>query len=174
MKVILIIFFTAIIIVGCGEKKLEIKPDISHNEIKIPEVLFRSDLYDGVSVLEARTHKAGDNVTVFGKIMGSTKPFVDSRASFIIGDPKKLTSCDMKEEDPCKNPWDVCCEETKDIAAATINIQVTDANGKVLKTGLKDVNGLKELSEVIIEGTVAANSSKDAMTINATAIKIVK
>ena len=172
MKLALTIFFTVLLIVGCGEKK--VKPKATETKIEIPKAIFNSDLKTGIPVLEARTHKAGDKVTISGKIMGSPSPFVDGRASFIIADPKKLTSCDRMEEDHCKTPWDVCCESTKDIAAATINIQVTDESGKVLKTGLKGVNGLKELSKVLIEGTVADNSSKDAMTINATAIKVVK
>ena len=172
MKLALTILFTTLLIVGCGEKKVEQKA--TETKVEIPKVLFDIDLKAGIPVLEARTHKAGDKVTVSGKIMGSPSPFVDGRASFIIGDPKKLTSCDLNEDDPCEKPWDVCCEDTKDIAAETLNIQVTDENGKVLKTGLKGINGLKELSEVIIEGTVAANSSADAMTINASAIKIVK
>jgi hypothetical protein len=174
MKYAILILTIAALLTSCGKKEEKTPVKTTKATVTIPTAVFSKDLKEGIPVLEARKNKAGDKVTVTGKIMGNLNPFVDGRAAFILGDPSKLTSCDLMEEDPCKDPWDVCCETTKDIAAATLNIQIVDANGMVFKTGLKGINGLKELSKIIVEGTVADGSTENTMTINATAIKVLK
>ena len=159
------------LMVGCGKKE-EAKTLTEKPKIEIPQSVFSTKMDKGISVLEARKHKAGDKITVQGKIMGSMSPFVEGRASFIIGDPAKLTSCDLKEGDPCETPWDVCCDDSQDIADSTLSIQLVDKNGKVLKTGLKGINGLKELSNVVVEGTVDSSSNEMVMIINAESISV--
>ncbi|MCM8542764.1 MAG: hypothetical protein NE328_21035 [Lentisphaeraceae bacterium] len=173
MKLLLVVA-ASLLVWGCTkETKEPVKEE--KTEAALPSTLFVSEkIADAVPVLEARKLKAGDKVTVQGKIMGNMKPFIDSRASFILGDPAKLQSCDVRPDDECPTPWDVCCEEDKDIAAGTLNIQIVDSTGRVIKTGLEGKSGLKKLSEVVIEGVVASNSSADAMTINAEKIYISK
>ncbi|MCH2208278.1 MAG: hypothetical protein MK132_20735 [Lentisphaerales bacterium] len=173
MKYALMTFLAAVLLASCSKKE-DAKTVVVKPKVEIPQEVFAKKLDKGVAVLEARKGKAGDKITVQGKIMGSPKPFVDGRASFIIGDPAKLTSCDLKEGDPCEVPWDVCCEDSQDIADATLSIQIVDANGKVLKTGLKGINGLKELSNVVIEGTVDSGSTESSMIVNASSITVVK
>jgi hypothetical protein len=107
--------------------------------------------------------------------MGSLHPFVENRASFLIGDPEKITSCEvMGEDDHCKTPWDTCCESPKDIVKSSLNIQVVDDQGRALKAGLKGKGGLKELVHVIVKGKVDANSSPEATIINAGAIQVMQ
>jgi hypothetical protein len=162
-----LLFFTS-----CQEEKstTSAKPTVA--EIKLDPSIFNQKLDAGINVSDARKLKAGDQVIVSGKILGAHSVFVDGRASFVMGDPEKLTSCDLREGDSCKAPWDVCCEDSKDIAANTLSIQLVDEKGMVLKTGLKDKNGLKELALVTIQGTVSPQSSEQAMIINATAIQV--
>ena len=174
MKFVLTILIAATVLVGCSKKEEATKPVVEKAKVQIPESVFAKNLEKGIPVLEARKSKPGDKVTVQGKVMGSLKPFVEGRASFIIGDPAKLTSCDLKEEDPCKDPWDVCCEDSKDIASATLSIQLVDEKGMILKSGLKGVNGLKELSNVVVEGTVNEASTEQSMVINAETISVLK
>jgi len=122
---------------------------------------------------ELRTRVApGDTVVLEAKVMGTETPFVDQRALFVVGDEGTLTSCDLREGDTCKTPWDNCCDDPDAIRAGTATIQVVDAAGNVLKHGLRGVNGLKELSRVRVEGVGAPQSSADALIINATGIEL--
>ena len=118
--------------------------------------------------------KPGDTITLTGKILGREKPFVDDRAAFILGDASALKPCNEIPGDECSTPWDVCCETAEDKLANTATIQLVDAEGRVLKQGLKGVQGLKELSEVTLVGTVAPSSSPEALIVNATAIHVAR
>ena len=94
----LAIITASLLVWGCTEKTEE-KVEEVKTEISLPSTLFTSANIDGaIPVLEARKLKAGDKVTVSGKIMGNRFPFVESRASFILGDPKNsflVTSSQM-------------------------------------------------------------------------------
>jgi hypothetical protein len=122
---------------------------------------------------ELRTQVSpGDSVVLEAKVMGTETPFVDNRALFVVGDEGTLTSCDLREDDHCKTPWDNCCDDPDALRAGTATIQVVDGEGNVLKHGIRGVNGLKELSRVRIEGVVAPQSTADALIINATGIDL--
>jgi hypothetical protein len=114
----------------------------------------------------------GDTVLLKGLVMGTKFPFVDGRAVFILGDEGTLTHCAAMHGDGCPTPWDTCCEPPDVRKAGTATIQVIGPDGRVLTTGLKGMNGLKELSQVTVAGTVAQGASADAFIVNATAIYI--
>ena len=114
----------------------------------------------------------GDKVMIEAKVMGTLEPFVESRALFVVGDEGTLITCDLEEGDTCKTPWDACCEPPEELRVGTATIQVVDANGAVLKHSIREINGLKELSRVRIEGVVAPQSSAEALIINATGIQL--
>ena len=173
MKLLLTVTLS-LFIWGCTKEDKAPAEKVQTESTLPPSLFVNEKISNAVPVLEARKLKAGDKVTVQGKIMGNTNPFIENRSLFILGDPETLTSCDLMPEDECPAPWDVCCETDKDIAAGTLSIQVVDSNGKVLKTGLEGKSGLKKLSTVIIEGVVASNSTADNMTINANKIFVSK
>jgi hypothetical protein len=173
----LILLLIPTLLVACGETPPEgsiDSPNKNSNQVYDFSKLFSTISGKSVSVIEARSLKPGDKVIVTGKVMGSRNPFVTGRASFIIGDPAKLASCDLDEGDGCKTPWDVCCEPSKVIASSTLNIQVLDAEGKVVKTSLKNIEGLTELAMVTVQGTVSHGSSAQSMSINAEIISVKK
>lgn len=125
------------------------------------------------SIHTARTSaKAGDALTLKGRVMGNLKPFVDGRAAFILGDPEKLTPCNANPGDSCETPWDACCDTAEDIKVGTATIQVVDQRGRVLKESIENVNGLKKLSTITVSGTVAPGSNPDLLILNATSIQV--
>lgn len=119
-----------------------------------------------------KTAKAGDTITVTGWVMGNMSPFVEGRAAFILGDPKVVTACNMRPDDHCSTPWDVCCDDPADIKRATATIQVLDSDGRVLKEGIEGVEGIEKLSKLVVTGIVAEGSSEDSLVINAKAIDL--
>lgn len=116
------------------------------------------------------TAQVGDTVTVKGWIMGHLTPFVEGRAAFILGDPEVITACNMRPGDGCDTPWDACCDTPEDKQRGTASIQILGEDGRILKEGLEDVGGLKNLSKLLITGTIAEGSSAENLMINATAI----
>lgn len=118
--------------------------------------------------------KPGDQITLTGLVMGRDQPFVDGRAAFILGDKTVLTPCNEKPGDNCETPWDACCDTNEDKQRATATIQLLGTDDRVLKTGLKGLGGLKELSVVTLTGTVDKASTPEALIINATQIHVAK
>lgn len=134
-----------------------------------------ADAGSAVLIHSARTSaKPGDRLTLKGRVMGSVSPFVDGRAAFVLGDEELITACsDMGDDDHCETPWDACCDSKEDLRNGTATIQVTGADGRVLKEGIEGVGGLNKLSRVVIEGVVAEASGPENLVINATAIDVV-
>lgn len=120
------------------------------------------------------TAKPGDEITLKGEVMGREKIFVDGRASFIMGDPTKLTTCDKIPGDTCATPWDACCDSKELKRVGIASIQIVDAEGRVLDGDIKGTNGLKELSTITVSGTVAENSTEENLIVNATRIRVEK
>lgn len=115
--------------------------------------------------------KVGDAVVVRGRIGGSMNPFIEKRAVFTLMGAA-LKACSDDPNDKCKTPWDYCCDTPEAIAKHSATIQVVDAGGAPLRMGLKGVNGLKELSEVVVLGTVKEAKEK-VLIINATGLFVV-
>jgi len=120
------------------------------------------------------TAKAGDEITLSGKIMGSASPFVAGRAAFILGDPELLTPCNEMPGDNCETPWDTCCETSEEKKQGTATIQIVGEDGRVLKEDIEGAGGLAKLADITVTGKVAEGSTADALVVNATAIKIGK
>lgn len=78
----------------------------------------------------------GDEVTLIGRIGGSTSPFVSGRASFTVVDTS-LVPCSEKEGDSCPTPWDYCCD-TDRLPANTAVVKVVDEDGKTLPLDAKE------------------------------------
>lgn len=164
-------------LIACSEKpSTEISAkSATATEASISSVIVSEKPAEAVSITELRgSAKTGDTVTFTGKLIGHTTVLVEGHAIMVLGDPMKLTSCDMKPGSTCETPWDVCCDGHDVIKQNIVTVQVVDADGRPLKEGLRGVGGIKELSQVVIQGTVAAGSNEDNMLVNATGIFVEK
>jgi hypothetical protein len=94
------------------------------------------------------TAKTNDDVVIVGRIGGSAAPFVDGLAAFTIVDPK-VPYCAADEG--CPTPWDYCCEQNA-VKENIATIKVVDASGKVVAEDARKLLGVKELSEVVVQG----------------------
>jgi len=140
----------------------------------LPSNLFLEKEPEGAKTVEEvkASAKAGDKVVFRGRIGGSKAPFVEKRAVFTLMGAG-LKACSDDPEDKCTTPWDYCCDTPEAIAKHSATIQVVDASGAPLRVGLKGANGLKELSEVVVQGTVKEAKDK-IMIVNATGFFIAK
>lgn len=114
--------------------------------------------------------KKGDTVVVRGRIGGSLEPFVGGRAVFTIVGPG-IKSCADEPDDPCKTPWDYCCETKSDIVLHSASVQVMDKSNKLMKMGMKGRGGLEELTDVSVVGKVTFADGK-AMVVQATGVYV--
>lgn len=141
----------------------------------IPNGFFLGEVPpDAQDLSDARKNgdlKPGQTVTLRGVIGGGKEPFVAGRAVFTLMGAA-LKPCNANPDDRCKTPWDYCCETKADIAANSATVRVADAKGNPLRTDLKGRAGVKELSEVIVTGTVA--SAESGVVINASSIHVVR
>lgn len=114
--------------------------------------------------------KKGDKIVLKGRIGGSKNPFVKERAVFsLIGRGPK--ACNEIPGDKCPIPWDYCCSPRNEITAHSVTVQVVDAKGMPVRTDIKGRWEIKELSELVVVGTVA-DVRGDAMVVNATGVHV--
>ena len=102
------------------------------------------------------------------------EPISDSMALLVLADETAIKSCDDIEGDECETPWDYCCEDSDKIAASTATIQVRGEDGKLVRSTLRGLGGLKELSRLVVTGTVDPASSADNLIVNATKTHVAK
>lgn len=159
---------------GLVEPAKQNSPTTKSAAASLPTDFFLTKQPDGAKSVEEikASAKAGDRVVIRGRIGGSKTPFVEGRAVFTLMGPG-LKACSDNAEDKCKTPWDYCCETPESIAKHSAMIQVVDAAGNPLRVDFKGNNGLKELSEVVIEGSVKQATDK-ILVINATGLFIVQ
>lgn len=154
---------------SCSDSNKEAGESAS-TEISLPtELILKEEPAGPVSIATLRTSgKAGDAVVFHGKLMGKDPVFMDSRAVMVVGDPEKLTSCDLKPDDECPTPWDVCCDDPAVVTSSILTVQVVDEEGRLLPAGLKGLGGMEELSLVSVVGEIDESSSESNMLVNAT------
>lgn len=115
--------------------------------------------------------KDGDKVTVRGRVGGRKEPFAAQRATMVLVD-LSLPYCGQNTtEDGCKEPWDYCCEPQDRLSSHLVSVQVDGADGKILHTGLRGAGGVKELSEVVVQG-VLRSDAMGARIVHATGIYV--
>ncbi|MGJ8673091.1 hypothetical protein [Rubritalea sp.] len=165
-------------LVSCSEKPTDEVSNDSTAEVTsgMQGLLLESAPEGAVTINELRSSaKLGDAVAFKGKLIGGDPVLIENRAIMTLGDPAKLTSCDlMGEDDHCQTPWDVCCDDNDAIKQNIVTVQAVDASGSPLKEGFRGLGGIQELSTVTVLGTVAEGSNAENMIINSTAIFVEK
>jgi hypothetical protein len=121
---------------------------------------------DPKGVTDVRKADDGTEVVVRGRVAGQAEPFTEGRAQFQLVD-LAVKSCAETPGDSCETPWDMCCEDKKSVAENSLTVQVVGADGRPLKSQLKGVNGLKELSEVTVKGKLQKTPDGKGVTVNA-------
>jgi hypothetical protein len=159
--------------ISCSSKD---KPDASGSGAGatpgIPESVVAATAPVGaVSVVEARAAaKLGEAIVLRGKVGGKMTPISETAAILVLADEKAIKPCDPEEG--CTTPWDYCCVEASTVAASTATIQVRGDDGKLLRSTLRGIGNLKELSHLVVSGTVDATSTPEALIVNADKIHV--
>ncbi len=172
-----IAILSLVTLAACGDAKKDAPAATSEESANaLPATLLADKAPEGaLDVVAARAAaKPGEPIVLHGKVGGKMKPFSDAAAVMVLADLEAITSCDKMPDDACETPWDFCCEDAATIAASTATIQVKDDEGKVLRSTFRGLGGIKELSELVIAGTVDKASTPEALIVNATSIHVEK
>jgi hypothetical protein len=158
---------------SCSEKKETSEANSNSDSGDLASLVLTTAPENATDIADLRkSGKPGETVTFTGHVLGSDPVFMDGRAIMIMGDPKKINACNLTPDDECETPWDACCDDPDTVKGAIVTVQVVDDAGKPLKTGLKGLGGMKELSAVTVTGQVADSSDESNMLINATGIYV--
>jgi hypothetical protein len=147
MNTVLSGFF--VVLVGCAENDGRPEANLSKPAAD-STFLLSSEPEDAVAVGSARETAENDQlITVAGRIGGSAKPFVDGIAAFTIVD-LKIPYC--ADDEGCPTPWDYCCTQD-DVKTNIATVKIVDESGKPVSSDARELLGVKELSEVVVQGT---------------------
>jgi hypothetical protein len=171
---------TVIAITGCKREKPPEKPASPPASptpqptaaAGLPANLFLDKAPQGVVELAAakKTAKVGDEIVLRGRVAGQKDPLAAKRAIVTLLD-NAIPTCEKSPMDKCPTPWDACCEPADVLLANTATIQVVDASGRPLKTGLRGVNGIEPLKELIVVGKVKGQEA-NTLVVDATSIYV--
>ncbi len=114
-----------------------------------------------------QTAQPGDSVTVSGQIGGTTEPFGEGYALFMLADESLVFCNEMSDEDHCPTPWDACCEDPDKLRNSRAMIQIVDEAGEVRTGSLKGDTRLRELDSIVLSGTVIRSQEDGGLVINA-------
>jgi hypothetical protein len=98
--------------------------------------------------LARKQSENGQEITLVGRIGGSSEPFIDGLAAFTIVDPNVPYCAD---DEGCPTPWDYCCE-TDAVKSNIATVKIIDTSGKPIQRSAKSLIPLKELSVIVVKG----------------------
>lgn len=170
-----VVIAAALALSSCGEDEQASTLPSPVAKSSLASLVLADPPSEAIAISTLRTTaRPGDQVTFSGDVIGSTNVFMEGRAVVMLGDPEKITACNLRPDDPCETPWDVCCDDPEVIKASIVTVQALDEAGRPLKEGFKGLAGMKELSSVIVTGEVAESSNQDNLLVNATGIFVQK
>jgi hypothetical protein len=169
MMRILIVCVAAVAAFGC-----EREANAPAASVALPVGLLLAEPPAGaVDVIAARgSAKEGETVVIKGVVGGRAEPIAPNRAIFTAID-HTLETCDKRQDDACKSPWDACCEPPEKITGSMATIQVVDPSGQPLKTTLLGAGRLAPGKSVVVTGTARRPpNAGDTLIIDATGIYV--
>ena len=165
-------FFGAVLAVaaaGCGQPSAAPPLQATKENSGAENALLKERPADAKPVADVRdAARDGGEVTILGRIGGSSNPWVEGRAAFAIIDPK-VPPCHPDEG--CPTPWDYCCV-TDQLPANRALIKVVDAAGETIEQDARKLLGVKELQTVVAKGTARRDEAGN-LTVLATGVFIV-
>jgi hypothetical protein len=124
-----------------------------------------------VGVATARVGvRPGEPISVIGRIGGTRSPIVSNRAVFTLVDPAMKCCLETSDEDHCPRPWDYCCSDRAQLAAAMATIEICGPDGKPLALSLEQEGTLTPLTLIAVNGVLETPDASGSFVIRAKGI----
>ncbi|NUM34959.1 MAG: hypothetical protein HUU50_10475 [Candidatus Brocadiae bacterium] len=172
----ILILVSIFIFMGCDQKQAT--ETLAAPTSSIPSSILLKSKPDGsISIIQARASvQPGAKIVISGEIGGrKNDTFGTTFSTFFLADPDSIINCFKKHEGEtgCPTPWDYCCEPKEKVLNSIALVQYkSPETGKIHNHPFKGWQGLKELSQVTITGTVDSASSSKSLIINLEGIYI--
>lgn len=118
-----------------------------------PKWILESDLPNALGILDLKDKKAGDEVTVVGRVRETTRGYV---AFMLVDDLLDYCGRNADEDCGCNTPWDYCCIPQDKVASASMFVEFHDEKGNPIKGKAED---LRLLDLVAVRGTLQKNET---------------
>ncbi len=114
--------------------------------------------------------RPGEPISVIGRIGGTRSPIVSNRAVFTLVDPAMKCCLETSDEDHCPRPWDYCCSDRTELAAAMATIEICGPDGKPLALSLEHEGTLTPLTLIAVNGVLETPDASGSFVIRAKGI----
>ncbi len=153
---------------GCRDSS---EPETETPSVALPDSLFLAAAPTEIQPISSLKSDAqeGDTVAVKAVVGGRKKVFVNNRAVMTVIDATLENPC-TKEDDHCAMPWDYCCTPAEVLLTNMASVQILGADNRPLAVDLSEVENLKPLTTLVIQGTVGPRTDKASLVINAAGI----
>lgn len=170
-KIGITLFCTILFVVWGCKKSDDTQAQNSPTANSLPASLFLAAAPAGITpVADLKANaKEGDNVTIKVVVGGRKTVFVANRAVMTVIDASVENPCTAPGHS-CPMPWDYCCTPTDQLMAHMASVQIVDADARPLSLDLSNVEKLKPLSVLVVQGTVGPRPDNTNLVINATGI----
>jgi hypothetical protein len=116
--------------------------------------LLEEDFEDALGVVAVKARAPGEEVVVHGRVRSTAD------GVFVLVDDDAVQYCDIREGDECATPWDYCCENADDVRAASIVVEVQDAEGNPIAQA--DL-GIRPVDHVAFRATLRAEGDEPVL-----------
>jgi len=158
---------------GKADRSVE-KPNATAGAPALARFSLAEEPAGALDVVAFRSNtRAGDEVVFRGLVGGRSEPFVQGKALMTVAD-LSLKPCNAAAGDNCPTPWDYCCEPPESLTRGTVTVQLVGDDGKVLSSDIRELSGVKPLSQVVVKGKVATHEPGKSTVVNATGIYVKK
>jgi hypothetical protein len=157
---LVIVLLCCIALPGCGSSSSADTGSGMATAVSIDAAKYvLADEPDGaVGVIAAReAAKNGEPIIVVGRIGGSTNPWVEGRAAFMLLDASVVVVANGAQSAAGEVCMDDCCAITR--AASTTLVKVVDDRGSVLPLDARKLFGIAANDMVVVQGKVSKDDS---------------
>jgi hypothetical protein len=149
----------SIALTGCGRgASAEADLRSAAKEIDATKYILAEEPDDAVGVIAARAAaNNGDPIVVVGRIGGSTNPWVEGRAAFMLLDASVAVVANGTAPTENQICMDDCCAIQR--AASTTLVKVVDERGSVLAADARHLFGVAAEDMVVVRGKVSKDEA---------------
>lgn len=148
-----VVTFISAAAIGCGQSDSSGVSAHHVNPVSMDGSKYvLADQPDGaIGVIAARkSANDGEPIVVVGRIGGSTNPWIEGRAAFMLLDASMLLVANGTENTEGEVCLDDCC--ASELAESTTLVKVVDTDGKVLAADARQLLGVAANDMVVVRG----------------------